>query len=138
MVRRAFEESATGRFTKEQLIKQVGIWGFTNSFSTNDDVQPTNNGYYNDAASAKVAVNGLTCSGSTPLAIRIGQASGQTTLIAAVTGPAPSRAARSRRPRQRGDHVERPATVERQRAVWAAVLGGLTHPPSLQRCVSRA
>ena len=29
LVRRAFEEYATGRFTKEQLLKQVKAWGFT-------------------------------------------------------------------------------------------------------------
>ncbi len=30
LVRRAFEEDATGRFTKEQLLKQVTAWGLTN------------------------------------------------------------------------------------------------------------
>lgn len=30
LVRRAFEEYATGRFTKEQLLKQVRTWGLTN------------------------------------------------------------------------------------------------------------
>jgi DNA invertase Pin-like site-specific DNA recombinase len=30
LVRRAFEEYATGRFTKEQLLKQVRAWGLTN------------------------------------------------------------------------------------------------------------
>ena len=30
LVRRAFEEYATGRFTKEQLLKQTGAWGLTN------------------------------------------------------------------------------------------------------------
>ena len=30
LVRRAFEEYATGRFTKQQLLKQVGTWGLTN------------------------------------------------------------------------------------------------------------
>jgi site-specific DNA recombinase len=30
LVRRSFEEYATGRFTKEQLLKQVRTWGLTN------------------------------------------------------------------------------------------------------------
>jgi site-specific DNA recombinase len=30
LVRRAFEDYATGRFTKEQLLKQVRNWGLTN------------------------------------------------------------------------------------------------------------
>ena len=30
LVRRAFEEYATGRYTKEQLLKQTGVWGLTN------------------------------------------------------------------------------------------------------------
>jgi hypothetical protein len=30
LVRRAFEDYATGRFTKEQLLKQVRTWGLTN------------------------------------------------------------------------------------------------------------
>jgi site-specific DNA recombinase len=30
LVRRAFEEYATGRFTKEQLLKQTRAWGLTN------------------------------------------------------------------------------------------------------------
>ena len=30
LVRRAFEEYATGRFTKEQLLKQARSWGLTN------------------------------------------------------------------------------------------------------------
>jgi hypothetical protein len=30
LVRRAFEEYATGQFTKEQLLKQVRTWGLTN------------------------------------------------------------------------------------------------------------
>jgi hypothetical protein len=30
LVRRAFEEYATGRFTKEQLLKQARTWGLTN------------------------------------------------------------------------------------------------------------
>ena len=30
LVRRAFEEYATGRFTKEQLLKQTKAWGLTN------------------------------------------------------------------------------------------------------------
>ena len=30
LVRRAFEEYATGRFTKEQLLKQARAWGLTN------------------------------------------------------------------------------------------------------------
>ena len=30
LVRRAFEEHATGRFTKEQLLKQSRAWGLTN------------------------------------------------------------------------------------------------------------
>ena len=30
LVRRAFEESATGRFTKQQLLKQLRAWGLTN------------------------------------------------------------------------------------------------------------
>jgi site-specific DNA recombinase len=30
LVRRAFEEYATGRFTKEQLLKQTRAWGMTN------------------------------------------------------------------------------------------------------------
>ena len=30
LVRRAFEEYATGHFTKEQLLKQVRTWGLTN------------------------------------------------------------------------------------------------------------
>ena len=30
LVRRAFEQYATGRFTKEQLLKQVRTWGLTN------------------------------------------------------------------------------------------------------------
>ena len=30
LVRRAFEEYATGRFTKEQLLKQATAWGLTN------------------------------------------------------------------------------------------------------------
>src|SRR5918992_2619828 len=30
LVRRAFEEYATGRYTKEQLLKQVRAWGLTN------------------------------------------------------------------------------------------------------------
>jgi hypothetical protein len=30
LVRRAFEEYATGRFTKEQLFKHVRTWGLTN------------------------------------------------------------------------------------------------------------
>ena len=30
LVRRAFEEYAIGRFTKEQLLKQVRAWGLTN------------------------------------------------------------------------------------------------------------
>src|SRR5262245_63569156 len=30
LVRRAFEEYATGRFTKEQLLKDVRSWGLTN------------------------------------------------------------------------------------------------------------
>jgi site-specific DNA recombinase len=30
LVRRAFEEYATGRFTKEQLLKQSETWGVTN------------------------------------------------------------------------------------------------------------
>ena len=30
LVRRAFEEYATGRFTKEQLLKQTAAWGLTN------------------------------------------------------------------------------------------------------------
>ncbi len=30
LVRRAFEEYATGRFTKEQLLKKVRLWGLTN------------------------------------------------------------------------------------------------------------
>ena len=30
LVRRAFEEYASGRYTKEQLLKQVRAWGLTN------------------------------------------------------------------------------------------------------------
>ena len=30
LVRRAFEEYATGRYTKEQLLKQTSAWGLTN------------------------------------------------------------------------------------------------------------
>ena len=30
LVRRAFEEYATGRFSKEQLLEQTGAWGLTN------------------------------------------------------------------------------------------------------------
>jgi hypothetical protein len=30
LVRRAFEEYATGRYTKEQLLKQARVWGLTN------------------------------------------------------------------------------------------------------------
>ena len=30
IVRRVFEEYATGRFTKEQLLKQARAWGLTN------------------------------------------------------------------------------------------------------------
>jgi hypothetical protein len=30
LVRRAFEEYATGRFTKEQLLKQTSVWGLSN------------------------------------------------------------------------------------------------------------
>lgn len=46
----------------------IAIWGFTNDPSTSDDVQPTIAGYYNDAVSAKNAVNALTCQGNSPLA----------------------------------------------------------------------
>jgi hypothetical protein len=46
----------------------IAIWGFTNDPSSSDDVQPTITGYYNDAVSAKNAVNALSCQGSSPLA----------------------------------------------------------------------
>ena len=46
----------------------IAIWGFTNNPSTSDDNQPTMVGYYTDATSAKLAITGLSCSGSAPLA----------------------------------------------------------------------
>lgn len=46
----------------------IAIWGFTNDPSASDDVQPTITGYYNDAVSAKNAVNALSCQGNSPLA----------------------------------------------------------------------
>lgn len=46
----------------------IAIWGFTNDPSSSDDVQPTITGYYNDAVSAKNAVNALTCQGNSALA----------------------------------------------------------------------
>jgi Mg-chelatase subunit ChlD len=46
----------------------IAIWGFTNDPSASDDVQPIITGYYNDALSAKNAVNTLSCQGSSPLA----------------------------------------------------------------------
>lgn len=46
----------------------IAIWGFTNVTQTDDDVQPTITGYYTDEATAIAAVQGLSCSGSTPLA----------------------------------------------------------------------
>jgi len=46
----------------------LAIWGFTNNPYASDDVQPTITGYYTDSLSAKTAINGLTCAGSSPLA----------------------------------------------------------------------
>jgi hypothetical protein len=46
----------------------IAIWGFNNAVSSSDDVQPITTGYYTDATTAKDAVGGLSCEGSTPLA----------------------------------------------------------------------
>ena len=46
----------------------LAVWTFTNITQTTDDVQPTSTDYYTDAESAIAALDGISCSGSTPLA----------------------------------------------------------------------